>query len=68
MTTDLLEPLRAVPFDPVDSLPPPEIITRLLGESRRRSELLKSLLRIAKRKAHLQARSSATPPQQEAAR
>lgn len=68
MTADLLEPMRAVPFDPVDSLPPPEIITRLLGESRRRSEVLKSLLRIAKRKAHLQTRSSAALPQQEVAR
>ena len=37
--------------DPVDSIPPPEDVRRLLADALRRSDLLRSLLRVAHRKA-----------------
>lgn len=51
MTADILEPVRSNSYDPVEDLPPPETISQLLGEARRRCELLKSLLVLSRRKA-----------------
>lgn len=41
----------ARPDDPVEGIPPPEDVRRLLADALRRSELLRALLRLAHRKA-----------------
>lgn len=37
--------------DPIDHIPPPETVRAMLAESIRRSDLLRSLLRVSRRKA-----------------
>ena len=37
--------------DPVENIPPPEEVRRMLTETVRRSDLLRALLRLARRKA-----------------
>jgi len=37
--------------DPVDQIPPPDTVRELLADSIRRSDLLRSLLRVSRRKA-----------------
>ena len=36
--------------DPVESIPPPETVRRMLSDSIRRADLLRALLRVARRK------------------
>jgi len=42
--------MPATTRDPVESIPPPETVRRMLADSVRRSDLLRALLRIARRK------------------
>ena len=49
-------------FDPVESIPPPEDVRRLLAEAIRRSDLLRALLRLSHRKAaYCPAKPSGSP-------
>jgi hypothetical protein len=41
----------ALPPDPIQDIPDPETVRRMLAESVRRSDLLRHLLRLARRKA-----------------
>ena len=40
------------PPDPIESVPPPEVVRHMLADLTRRRELLKSLLRVSVRKAN----------------
>ena len=47
--------------DPVELIPDPETLGRQLAESVRRTDLLRALSRVARRKAAYDRRTSATP-------
>lgn len=65
--------MTAAPSDPIDHIPDPDTVRRMLADAVRRSDLLRSLLRVARRKAaydrpYDQTVLTSTAPRKEVAR